>query len=658
VRPTSVLFLLILFPACLVDYENYERLQAELADADGDGWNIRSGDCDDANPAVHPANADGCDGVNQDCDDATDEDVDRTWYLDADGDTFGVTESTIRSCTASRGWAEAAGDCDDDDPLVFPGAIERCDLVDEDCNGTVDDGFPTYEWHPDHDRDGAGDAADSRYTCIAPDGYVASAEDCDDTNGAIGPEASEVCADGIDNDCDGAADGCDWAGDYVTEDATFSLLGVSAAGGAGNVVVTADVNGDMYDDVVIGSAAGMGVWVVSGDDKARLDDVLLNTRDPLLTMTPHPSDFGPAFLFGQAVAVCDDGAGTFDIVTAGSEAGVQSFLFVFDGNRTGNLDTGSVLDSIPAPADLTDATMLCADLDDDGVSDLVIGTPGHDTESATNAGALHIVPGGVSSGGSSRTDLGGGSSSSSTIGEDSGQALGGSIALGDVDGDGLPDLLAGSADAGVPDAGLAWLLPGPIAEGAPLSADSALRLVGPSSGAGAVAAGDLDGDGLDDIVVGAPDDDSGWTGGGAVYVLYGDSLADEPGGTVQVASAAGARLTGSSAGMHLGATVTVTPGADGAPGRLVVGAVLDDGAGPDAGAVYLWDGVRLTGSVQSTSATAVWRGAAAGDHLGTAIDLGGDLDADGYRDLLLGAPGYDGPAGDAGAVHVFLGSGL
>ncbi|MES2641764.1 MAG: MopE-related protein [Myxococcota bacterium] len=655
-RPTSVLFLLILFPACLADSENYERLRAELADADGDGWDIRSGDCDDANPAVHPANADGCDGVNQDCDDATDEDVDRTWYLDADGDTFGVTGSAIRSCTASRGWAAAAGDCDDDNPGVFPGAIERCDLVDEDCNGTADDGFPTQEWYPDDDRDDHGDPAGGIYTCTAPEGYVTSAEDCDDTNGAIEPDASEVCADGIDNNCDGAAVGCDWAGEYLTEDDTFSLLGVSAAGGAGNVVVTADVNGDTFDDVVIGSAAGLGVWVVSGDER---DDVLLNTRDPLLTMTPHPSDFGPAFLFGQAVAVCDDGAGAYDIVIAGSEAGVQSFLFVFDGTRTGSLDTGSgsVLDSIPAPADLLGATMLCADLDADGVSDLVIGTPGYDTESATNTGALHIVPGGVSSGGSSRTDLGG-SSASSTIGEDSGQALGGSIALGDVDADGVPDLLAGSADAGVPDAGLAWLLPGPIAEGATLYADAALRLVGPSSGAGAVAAGDLDGDGLDDIVVGAPDDESGWTGGGAVYVLYGDALADEPGGTVQVAASAGARLTGSSAGMHLGATVAVSPGADGAPGRLVVGAILDDGAGPDAGAVYLWDGVLLAGNVQSSTATAVWRGAAAGDHLGTAIELGGDLDADGYLDLLLGAPGYDGPAGDAGAVHVFLGSGL
>ena len=90
-------------------------------DADGDGFTPCDGDCNDADPNVFPGAAEACNGVDDNCDGATDE------GFDEDGD--GVT-----SC---------GGDCDDGDPTVFPGAAEACgDGIDNDCNGLVDGADP------------------------------------------------------------------------------------------------------------------------------------------------------------------------------------------------------------------------------------------------------------------------------------------------------------------------------------------------------------------------------------------------------------------------------------------------------------------------------------------------------------------------------------
>lgn len=100
----------------------------------------------------------------------------------------------------------ASADCDDGDAMVHPGAVERCNARDDDCNGAVDDAAGE-QWFTDRDADGFGDDATAMSSCTG-EGLVARGGDCDDGDGAIHPDADERC-DERDNDCDGAVDGAD-----------------------------------------------------------------------------------------------------------------------------------------------------------------------------------------------------------------------------------------------------------------------------------------------------------------------------------------------------------------------------------------------------------------------------------------------------------------
>ena len=113
----------------------------------------------------------------------------------------------------------AAEDCDDADASAFPGAEEICDGIDNDCDDEVDEGAVDASiWYADTDGDGEGDADAAVAACEVPDGHVADASDCDDTDPAVSSAAEETC-DGIDNDCDGdvdepdAVDAVRWFGD-------------------------------------------------------------------------------------------------------------------------------------------------------------------------------------------------------------------------------------------------------------------------------------------------------------------------------------------------------------------------------------------------------------------------------------------------------------
>ena len=193
-------------------------------DADGDGYGITEGfiqacelpegyadndtDCDDENGEVYPGAVEICDELDNNCDDVTDppesEDA-STWYRDADSDTYGNADVTETSCWGSEGFVADDSDCDDTDPTVNPDGTETCDGEDENCDGTVDEGFDTETYYRDYDGDEFGDPADSIVYCERPAGYVIDSTDCDDDNYWRNPGLPELC-DGIDNDCDETVD--------------------------------------------------------------------------------------------------------------------------------------------------------------------------------------------------------------------------------------------------------------------------------------------------------------------------------------------------------------------------------------------------------------------------------------------------------------------
>ncbi len=149
-------------------------------DGDFDGYN-ECVDCDDTNGGVFPGQGEICDGLDQDCDGAVDED------FDSDGDTY----STCSTDPLQR-------DCDDTLATVNPGATEDCgpdemgNGIDDDCNGRIDD---TCRPCSDTDTDG--------------DGFTECMGDCDETDPAANPGATEIC-DGKDTDCNlFTVDNCD-----------------------------------------------------------------------------------------------------------------------------------------------------------------------------------------------------------------------------------------------------------------------------------------------------------------------------------------------------------------------------------------------------------------------------------------------------------------
>lgn len=168
------------------------------------GYVSQGGDCNDINATVAPNAAERCDGLDNDCDGQLDENVGVTWYQDSDQDGFGNPSATTVACAQPTNYVSNNLDCNDSNKTVYPNATETCNNVDDDCDGTVDEGVKT-TFYQDLDKDGYGNASVTTQACTAPTGYVSNNTDCKDTNDTINPGATEQ-PNGIDDDCDGQVD--------------------------------------------------------------------------------------------------------------------------------------------------------------------------------------------------------------------------------------------------------------------------------------------------------------------------------------------------------------------------------------------------------------------------------------------------------------------
>jgi alpha-tubulin suppressor-like RCC1 family protein len=166
----------------------------------------RGGDCDDGNASVRPGVPDLCDDRDEDCDGRIDENGIRfAFFPDADGDGWGTTDrdSIVFRCTRPAGTSERTGDCADLDPLRHPTAAERCNMLDDDCDGAIDEAT-TELWYVDADGDGYGAGAPIA-TCLPSGTASPRGDDCDDGDPTRHPGRAELC-NGRDDDCDGTVD--------------------------------------------------------------------------------------------------------------------------------------------------------------------------------------------------------------------------------------------------------------------------------------------------------------------------------------------------------------------------------------------------------------------------------------------------------------------
>jgi hypothetical protein len=136
----------------------------------------------------------------------------KTYYLDGDGDGVGRADFSMLGCSDAPPQAFVAmmGDCDDYRKTVYPGAKELCNMIDDNCDGQIDENAVPVELWPDADGDGYYDARTEKVGtpkvgCAGLKGWAAEPGDCQPMNKAVNPGVEEVC-NNIDDDCDGDVD--------------------------------------------------------------------------------------------------------------------------------------------------------------------------------------------------------------------------------------------------------------------------------------------------------------------------------------------------------------------------------------------------------------------------------------------------------------------
>lgn len=524
------------------------------------------------------------------------------------------------------GWVPTSGDCDDRDASVAPGLEDTCDGIDNDCDDLVDEDVPP---------------TINLETCtphVCGDGTQGPDEECDDG----GTQNHDGCS----QDCKlprirSLSDaGAKWFGEAATRNGWVGFR----VGGVG------DVNGDGLADMAIGapqSSDGGGsagaVFVLFGRKEAWAGSHNIEAAADLQINGRLESSLGsglsstPGDLDGDG---CDDlalGAGGDDL--AGPNAGAAMVFF-------GCQWTGKVLDATDADVTFTGESAeelrevaFVGDTNRDGFADLVLGAQ-ENSGGKTNTGTGYLIFGDGRSTWDATQPV---ALSARQIWRGEPFSLTGRSvnAAGDLNADGYADFVLGAHGVDAPqfNNGQIYVFLGksqwPVAD-TPVTQAADLVVTGSGAdvffGFSARGTGDVTGDGNDDLIVGAP----GQTAPESTsHVLAGNSsLASWDGSTSDAISAATITALGD---FDLGRSVVIAGDLNGdGIDDVAVGAPTADFGVANNGAIYLFFGP-VQGSIDTAFADIVWTGEGPGDLAGDSVAAAGDINGDGYDDLLIGA---------------------
>ncbi|GDX78524.1 hypothetical protein LBMAG42_03350 [Deltaproteobacteria bacterium] len=562
-------------------------------------------------------------------------------------------------------------DCDDADATIFPGALEVCDGVDQDCDHNVDEEVANAPvWFSDSDADSYGDAATAgTASCDAPDGFVANALDCDDRAPDANPGATETPYDGIDDDCDGAdlvdvdgdgeAAGAAGGDDCNDNDpAVFSAADEGWAddgtdndcdGDARDAVVwSADAAATRIDGVAVGGEFGrrIAAWpeenclFVNAPYVESAQGALYAVRGASGVLSADDGGYatgtGPGVYLSATVRVSDAGRVAVSQV---SDRDGEGTVFVLDGQALCDGATGSVdvLSTLTVEGTIAGAwfgsdALWLDDVDGDGIQEFAI-TASADPGGGMARGAVYVwsSPGDSLSTDSSTADLvlfgtqdGSGAESVSTAFDD--------------DGPGVPWLMVGEQLTTGGSAGL-YVIDARAAVSGSLEDSAEAGIVTWSTGRvlAAVNIGDTDYNGADNFIAGA------WTfglwdiGDLSGFVDEGEAINYLTYGTD------GEWITG----------VAAAGDFDG-DGRADAAVLAEDWPQyTEQGRLALMPGERqFGGSLDFTTMQFTAQGVSAGESFGYRIEQAGDFDGDGVDELAVAAPGASYGGSGSGSVYL------